>query len=387
MTENLLLVSYYSPCRAHAGGLRLLDLYREIRRLSPDLRLELLTCDHGDADWGDEAVDTLFDMVHRIAPVEFRPTVIRNLAVLSGSFDLIDFQYHQSGALMSACRKRWPAAVMVFSPMESLIRSLVKGWLTDRGSGASRILPHPAEFRVALEEAIYIWRADHATFVSEPDRKVASLFKRPERLHCITTALSQQEFPPDGYPQASLDSKVIVFAAYFGSKTNREALLWYCQYVHPVVRRQVTSYILKVVGRGLDAKLMEKCAGDGIDFIGPVEYMTEALLDASCGIAPALGGGGVRGKIHQYAAVGLPCVASGIACEGLAYVPGVSILSAGNEEVFASHCLSLLKSRELRRQMGQSAREVCIANYTWESMDEKIARAYDLPTDGLPSHD
>jgi hypothetical protein len=379
LTGSLLLVTYFKPCRGHAGGLRLLDLYAEIRRLAPRIRIVLLACEHPGVDWGLEELDRIFDEVHGVTPDRFVPEMIASLPATSGSFDFVDLQFHQSGAMIGACRARWPGATIAFSPMESRIRSLAMGWRGDTRQVLGRLRSlRLGDLRSAWQEAIYLRRCDRTILVSEPDLEAVARLRERRLLHCVPTGLSEQEYRDGARPAARLEASVIAFAAYFGSQTNRTALEWYCTSVHPKVRAAVPDCVLKVVGRGLDEPLVQRCSGAGIEFVGQVDVMHDTLVEASLGIAPALSGAGVRGKIHQYAALGLPCVASALARDGLDYEPGKSILVASDADDFAAACVYLLGDPAARRRMGEAARQTCDLRYRWSSMAPAITRAYQL---------
>lgn len=357
----------------------MLDIYRLIRQLCPDINLELVTCNHPHVDWGWEAVEEIFNKVYWVSPEDYQIGVIERLGVFAQHFDLIDLQYHQSGALLKKLKRRYPKALLVFSPMESMIRAAMLYFQPATRRGNCRIAL--GLLWSAAQEISYVARADRVTCVSNLDEKALNLVKRKD-VYCLPTALSDYEFTSfpsnSGMMMNSVREKILVFLAYFGSKTNRDALIWFVRYVHPLIRRYEPDYVLNVVGRGVDEELMGTCQVDGINFVGSVDLVEKELALACGGIAPALAGAGVRGKIHQYASVGLPCVTTNIAASGLKYEDGKSILIADSPGAFANQCLVLLKNSDLRTRIGQEAREVCVNHYTWRSMIKDVEAIYNL---------
>ena len=97
---------------------------------------------------------------------------------------------------------------------------------------------------------------------------------------------------------------------------------------------------------------------------------------ANHGIAPALAGSGFRGKVNQYAVLGIPAVASRIAHKGLAYRDRQSILIADAPEDFARCCIQLLQDDKLNDAIAAAARRVCIAAYGWQTKWPDIATTY-----------
>ena len=358
----------------------MLDLYSQLKRIKPEIRLVLLCCSHTEIDWGCEGNAEIFDEVHWFSPDTFNVNHIKNHRVLEQHFDVIDLQYFQAGALISVFRERLANAIIIYNPMESQIRAVGQRIAFRQG----KIKLFAGLVFYAVKEFIYCVQADRVGCVSYADLRAMQLFVSSSRLFCVETGLSSTEISDLTKPVEIANSKKnergnrLVFLAYFGSATNRDALRWFCKSVHPLIRAQVPDYELAIIGRGLDNELINLCTDSGVDFIGEVDNISSVIVSACAGIAPALYGAGIRGKIHQYAALGIPCVASKIAAESLEYIHGESIFLAESPSEFSEYCVALLTNNKMASEIGNKARSLCLARYTWNSMEPVIKNLYSL---------
>ncbi|MCX7218017.1 MAG: glycosyltransferase [Burkholderiales bacterium] len=378
MTQSILVVSYFAPSRGHAGGLRLLDLYEQIRQITPGIRLDLLAVKDPDPKWNSEKLDNIFNNIYEISLDEFNEKKLRGHIVFSSAYDVIDFQYHQAGALIAIFKKHFPFATIIFSPMESQVRALMLGfWVNCR---SFKFIPIIRSMFLALQELTYCMRAGRVGCVSLSDLTALEFLITKEKLFCIPTGLSRSEIIniDDKININNSSNKRLIYLAYFGSETNREALRWFCRFVHPIIKAEIHDYELMVVGRGMDDELLESCKYGGINFIGEVKHITSAIRAATAGIAPALSGAGVRGKIHQYASLRVPTVTSSIGASSLEYKHGESILIANSPEDFAECCVQLLTDQTLVQKMGKQAQQLCLSTYSWDSMNSRIKNLYCL---------
>lgn len=375
-TKRLLLVSFYPPEHRTGGGLRLLDMYRLLSEQVEGLALTLVTCSHGAAL--DPELASIFERIEDLPVERFNEAGIVSSRVLEDGFDAVDLQFLQAADLAGFFRKSEIPRVVV-SPMESHVRAAA---LALRHHGLPFVPSRHWllwDLRIALRELRGVWRADQVMCVSEGDARILRIFRFWGGVQAVETGISVAEFAESlrALPQRPLQgAPTVVFLAYFGSQTNIDALDWYLREVHPRVKAAHPGYRLRVSGRGLTH--LPPHADENVDLVGEVDSLEAELAHAWIGIAPALGGAGLRGKINQYAIAGVPCVASTLAGKGFAYEPERSIRLATNASQFARACVELLTDREQNREMGRLARQVCLREYSWDSRLPALRRIFSL---------
>lgn len=378
---RILLVSHYCPTRAHAGGLRILDIYALIRQHCPNVQLDLLTHHRPDIDWSLDDVHRIFHNVYLSPTESLTPDGLALMSGSSPSYDVVDLQFHQSGYQMDAFRRI--GGKIIFTPMESLTKVLfidMRARFLKKGS--LRLFKVATSLRLAAEEIDFALKADEVVCVSRADAAFLRAVTSSRHVRGVDTGISQFEFAealsPDYACAKAVDRSCrILYVAYFGSETNVVALLWYLDHVHPLVKASVPGYILTVVGRG-DMSVFARYRDNSTEFVGEVPELAPYIRQARVGIAPALGGSGFRGKVNQYAVLGVPCVVSPIAFKGLAYQDGVNIFIAETPEMFSDRCIRLLTDLELNDRIGQAARKQCMERYSWQSKWPTLRKIYKL---------
>jgi glycosyltransferase involved in cell wall biosynthesis len=83
---------------------------------------------------------------------------------------------------------------------------------------------------------------------------------------------------------------------------------------------------------------------------------------------PILSGGGVRVKILEAMAMGVPVISTTIGCEGLDVRDGEHLLVADSPEAFAHACAKVLQDKELALRLATNARKLILERY-----DAKVA--------------
>ncbi len=380
-STHILLVSYYCPTRAHAGGLRILDLYTLIRRQCPHVQLDLYTHSRPEIDWNIDDVYKIFDNVYLSPEEELSPNGIRKITGGNVFYSLIDLQFHQCGYQVDAFKKL--GEKIIYTPMESLAKALYYELRSlPLVKKAFPLRKKVASLRYAAEELYFLPKVDEVVCVSKSDAAFLRAVTSEKHICGLETGVSQYEFSDalsSDYITTPASSRPlrVLYVAYFGSETNVNALRWYLNNVHGLIKKEVPKYIFTVVGRG-DLASFSDYTDLSIEFVGEVPTLAPNIQEARVGIAPALGGSGFRGKVNQYSVLGIPSVVSSIAFKGLSYQNGVDIFIADSPENFADKCIQLLVNVELNDKMGNAARKRCLDRYTWQSKWENISKIYEL---------
>ena len=180
----------------------------------------------------------------------------------------------------------------------------------------------------AREQAVY-GAADLCVAISEADAQ-ATRELAPE----VPVAVVSLGQPFDAVPAQRSGRSGLVFVGNFHHAPNVDAVLDFHATTWPIVRRLVPDLRLTLVGTAPPPEV-EALAGDSITVTGWVPEVTPYLRDALISIAPLRYGAGVKGKIAEAIAAGVPVVTTPIGAEGMAMVDGTHALIATAPEDFA----------------------------------------------------
>ena len=133
----------------------------------------------------------------------------------------------------------------------------------------------------------------------------------------------------------------LVFVGGFRHPPNVDAVLWLGREILPRLRDRLPEVRVHVVGADAPPEVQALAGEPGLVVHGHVPDL-EALLDRSrIALAPLRFGAGIKGKVNQALARGLPVVATACAVEGMALENGHDVLVADSAEDFADAVVRL----------------------------------------------
>ncbi len=151
----------------------------------------------------------------------------------------------------------------------------------------------------------------------------------------------------------------MLFLGSFRHLPNVEALQWFVSRVLPLIRAKEARARLIVIGSDPPPRHSLPEA-DAIELIGFVEDIHEALERYAVFVCPILSGSGVRVKLLEAFAAGIPVVSTKIGAEGLASLDGEICGLADDPAGFADRVVWAMAEPAKATEMARRAREfVC----------------------------
>src|SRR6185369_13677698 len=133
----------------------------------------------------------------------------------------------------------------------------------------------------------------------------------------------------------------LVFVGPFLHAPNIDAMVYFCNEVFPLITSEIPDATLAIVG-SFPTQPVKNLARDGVEVIGFVPDVKPYLDSSYVSIAPLRFGGGMKGKIGEAMAHGLPVVTTSIGIEGFGLTPSTNVLVGDTPRDFASLTCDLL---------------------------------------------
>jgi O-antigen biosynthesis protein len=154
------------------------------------------------------------------------------------------------------------------------------------------------------------------------------------------------------------DRAGLIFVGCYQHLPNADAAIYLAREIMPRLWRQRGDVRLTLVGSLLTPEV-EALASDRIEVAGWVEDLQPMLRGSIAMAAPLRYGAGMKGKITQSLAAGLPVVTSTIGAEGLHATDGLDLQIADDPDEFVERVLLLMRDRDAWRS--QSAEGLALA--------------------------
>ena len=199
-------------------------------------------------------------------------------------------------------------------------------------------------------------------------------------LQVVPLGMDTERILPDWEPQAP---ERHLFLGSFGHRPNLVAAEFLTEVVWPAVHRERPQARLLLAGRGSQEFLSgrgspSRWAGQGVSALGYVEDLAPIFRTCRLFLAPLPEGGGIKIKILEAMARGVPVVTSPVGAEGIVQARNAedALVIRPCDDSFAPAVLAAAADPDGCRRRAARARSVIEDGFSWRAITGRLARIY-----------
>jgi len=162
-----------------------------------------------------------------------------------------------------------------------------------------------------------------------------------------------------------------LFIGGFQHRPNIDAVLFFVQNIYPLVSEHLRDAKFYIIGDNVPPEIVA-LATEKIVVAGLQKDVRPFFDSVKLSVAPLRFGAGVKGKINQSMAFGVPVVATSLAIEGMELTDQEDVLVVDEPEDFAQALIELYESEELWTRLCQNGLKTARALYSSEAARLKL---------------
>jgi len=224
------------------------------------------------------------------------------------------------------------------------------------------------------ELAIYR-RADMVLTVTEADR---------ERLRAeapdVEVGIST-DIHPVAEAAGAATRRDLVFVGNFKHDPNEDAVLYFASDIFPLIREALPGVKVSLVGNSPGARV-EALACDDIVVTGFVPDVAPYLAGSRVYVVPLRYGAGLKGKIGEALAAGIPIVTTSIGAEGMGLVHRENAMIADDPAEFAACVAEVYGDGDLWEKLSREGRRLAQANYSYDAVEKYWLEVFERIREG-----
>ncbi len=178
------------------------------------------------------------------------------------------------------------------------------------------------------------------------------------------------------------DKSKLLFVGGFTHAPNVDAVRYLCAEVLPLVHKEYPAAEAVIVGDCAPDKI-KALASDKVKILGHVPDMEPYLRASYISVAPLRFGAGMKGKVGEALAYGLPVVTTSIGAQGFELVHEQNIMVADTAEDFAGCICKLMSNSSLYRKLAHNGPEFIRNTCTPEIVGRKLVEFVERSSETL----
>jgi glycosyltransferase involved in cell wall biosynthesis len=232
--------------------------------------------------------------------------------------------------------------------------------------------------RTRRAEGNLICSFDHVLVTSGSDKnallELAPRGREPSPISVLPNGVDLEYFHPTSDVQREIAT--IVFSGKMSYHANISMAKYLVSEIMPRVWKECPDARLVIVGKDPPADVRKFAQDARITVTGTVDDIRPFLWQATVSIVPLLYGAGIQNKILEAMATATPVITTARTLSALQAQPGRDILIAGDAAEFARKVLWVIKDKNLRQAIGDSALAYVKSHHDWNSITSRMVQIY-----------
>jgi len=247
-------------------------------------------------------------------------------------------------------------------------------------TGFDRLRARCEWVRMLRYDAAVYRRADGVVAMSAPDAEAIRAVAPRAQIAAVPPGVDRATLAPrDRRPQPGR----VLYLGLMEHYPNLDGLLFLYRDIWPLVRRDFPAAHLTIVGKGAreelsrvaPAVLLAMEADQTVELVGFVPDLPPVLDSHAVMAAPLRLGGGVRNKVIEAMAAGLPVVTTRRGAEGLSVRSGRELLIADTPVEIARQLVTVLRDEALQQRLAAAGRELAAREHDNDALAKRVEQA------------
>lgn len=303
--------------------------------------------------------------------------------------DLLDYYYSPSmmRTVQRVLEREKPDILYLTRPMANYAQNIpmpkviqpydaVHEWhrqMYRAAKGIKKLLYYATYRMTGSYEANVYSKFDACLVVTKEDKEL--LTSLCSHMNCIVlpNGVDTEYFKPVDVEE---DFPSMIFVSDMSGSPTTDNIFHFYKEIFPMIRKEIPEVKLYLVGRNPAREISKLACDHSVIVTGYVDSVRPYLAKSSIFIAPMIMGTGIKNKVLEAMAMGKCIITTPIGVQGIDAIPLEHMIVANDPKEFATCTIELLKHKQLRQKLGDNARKLIEAKYSWKKITERLDQIF-----------
>ncbi len=205
---------------------------------------------------------------------------------------------------------------------------------------------------------------------TEVDRELIAPWLLPrQHIKVLPIGVDTDYFQPDGRKR---DPHTLISVGTLSWPPNADGVLWFYNEVYLLIKKQIPNIQFVIVGANPPSAIQKLAEDPSVKVTGWVNDIRPYMARSTMMIVPLRGGSGMRVKILNALAMGLPVVSTSVGCEGIDVTSGDDILIADDVKTLVQRIVTLFQDQQLQQTLSKNGVRLIQERYSWKALYSQV---------------